>query len=221
MPDRRASLTRLLALSLVTASGCATILSGTTDEIKFDANVPNVRLTVEGEYKGVLPQTVTISRHFINGRSFLVKFEAPGYETQEFQLKREFNWVAVLDITSVLTSGGIDLMTGALMKFSPNEYHVEMQKKGKKVSGFERSRRLWSYALVNYERLRTDLTRGGGEYLDGLALALSGVPGPDAAIKEQVLRHAPELLAASGAHQFVHRLNDLLASDPDLRAYQI
>src|SRR5262249_34723498 len=159
---------------------------------------------------------------FINGRSFLVKFEAPGYETQEFQLKREFNWVAVLDITSIPTSGGIDLATGALMKFTPTEYHVEMQRRGKKASGFERSRRLWLYAGANYERLQMDLVRGGGEYLDGLALALSGAPGgAEAAIKEHALRQAPELLQASGAHDFVHRLNDVLANHPSLHVYRM
>jgi hypothetical protein len=213
-----------LASALIQLSGCATILSGTTDTLTFDANVPNVRLTVEGEDKGVLPQTVTVSRHFINGRSFLVKFEAPGYETQEFQLKREFNWVAVLDITSVLTSGGIDLMTGALMKFTPTDYHVQMVKRGKnpRSSDLERSRRLWLYALTNYGGVQMDLIHGGGEYLDSLASALGGSrPGADVAIREHALRHAPTLLEASGAHDFVHRLNDVLAVDPGLRAYQI
>jgi len=210
------------AFALTQLGACATILTGTTDTLSFDANVPGVRLTVEGEFKGVLPQTVTVSRNFINGRSFLVKFEAAGYETQEFQLKREFNWVAVLDITSVLTSGGIDLMTGALMKFTPTEYHVEMRKNGKSSAEFERSKRLWGYALMNYQKVQMDLIHGGGEYLDSLAFGLSGGQrGAQSAIREQALRHAPRLLEASGAHDFVRRLNDLLESDPSLRAYRI
>jgi len=102
-----------LAWGLIQLGGCGTIFTGTTDEIKFSANVPGVRLTIDGQYKGELPLTVVQSRGFMNGESFKAKFEAPGYETQEFQLKRQFNTVAVLDITSITTSGGIDFLTGS------------------------------------------------------------------------------------------------------------
>jgi len=38
------------------------------------------------------------------------------------------------------------------MKFSPDEYHVQMMKKGKSPGSaeFERSMRLYRYALMNY-----------------------------------------------------------------------
>ena len=207
---------------LLSLGGCATLFTGTTDELKFNANVPGVRLTIDGQYKGVLPQTVTQSRDFMHGQEFMVKLEAPGYETQEFKLKRQFNWVALLDITSVPTSGGIDYYTGALMQFEPREYHIQMRKRGKGSVEFERDKRVWSYALSNYRRVQSDLVRGGGEYLDSLASALSGTRGgADAVISERALRHAPELLEASSAHDFIRRLNAVLASDQGLRAYQM
>ena len=202
--------------------GCATLFTGTTDELKFNANVPGVRLTIDGQYKGVLPQTVVQSRDFMHGQEFMVKLEAPGYETQEFQLKRAFNWVALLDITSVPTSGGIDYYTGSLMHFEPREYHIQMRKKGKGSAEFEREKRLWSYALVNYRRLQMELARGGGEHLDSFASALSGTRGgADFLIAEQALRHASALLEASGPHDFIHRFNDMLAADPSLRVHQM
>lgn len=212
----------LLAPALAPLVGCATIFTGTTDEIKFNANVPGVRLSIDGELKGTLPLAVTQSRDFMHGQEFRVKLEAPGYETQEFQLKREFNWVAILDITSVPTSGGIDYYTGSLMHFEPREYHVQMRKKGKGSAEFERGKRLWHYALVNYRRVQMDLARGGGEYLESLASVLSGTRGGmDSVIAEHALRNAPRLLDASSAHDFIHRLNDTLASDPRLRVYQM
>jgi len=218
----------LLALPLVSAliqlNGCATIFTGTTDTLKFDANVPGVRLTIDGQYKGQLPQTLTMSRNFMNGLQFKAKFEAAGYETQEFQLKREFNYVAILDVTSITTSGGIDLLTGSLMKFSPNEYHVQMLKKGASAGSteFERSKRLYRYALMNYRNLQRDIIHGGGEYLVSFASALSGARGrTDSVITEQALRNAPVLLEASGAHDFIHRFNDMLANHPSLRVYQM
>ena len=207
---------------LLSLGGCATLFTGTTDELKFNANVPGVRLTIDGQYKGVLPQTVVQSRDFMHGQEFRVKVEAPGYETQEFQLKRAFNWVALLDITSVPTSGGIDYYTGSLMHFEPREYHIQMRKKGKGSAEFEREKRLWRYALVNYRRVQQDVSRGGGEHLESFASALSGTRGgADALIVEQALRHAPALLEASGPHDFIHRFNDMLAADPSLRVYQM
>ena len=207
----------LLACNLMT--GCGTIFTGTTDEIKFTANIPGVRLTIDKEPKGQLPVTVTQSRGFMNGETFTATFEAPGYETQEFRLKRQFNWVAVLDITSIPTSGGIDFITGSLMHFEPKEYHIQMVKKGKGSAEFEREKRVWRYALVNYRRIQADLARGGGEHLESFAQTVSGRAG--SAIAEHALRNSQVLLEASGPHDFVHRFNGTLANDPGLRAYAI
>jgi hypothetical protein len=212
----------LLSSALMQLSGCATIFTGTTDEIRFNANVPGVRLSIDGQLKGTLPVTLTQSRDFMHGQEFRVKLEAPGYETEEFQLKRQFNWVAILDITSVPTSGGIDYYTGSLMHFEPREYHIQMRKRGKGSAEFERSKRLWRYALVNYRKMQTDILRGGGEYLESFASAVGGTrAGADSSIAEQALRHAPALLEATGPHDFVHRFNDMLADHPGLRVYQM
>jgi hypothetical protein len=220
-------LNRLLAaLPLVSAlmllNGCATIFTGTSDEIKFHANVPGVRLSIDGKDKGVLPVTVTQSRDFMHGQEFKVKLEATGYVTQEFQLKRQFNWIALLDITSIPTSGGIDYYTGALQRFEPNEYHIQMQKKGKGSADFDRDKRVWGYALVNYRRLQSDLARGGDEYLESFASSLAGTRGGiDSVIAEHALRNARTLIEASDPHDFIHRFNGVLASHPGLRVYQL
>jgi hypothetical protein len=176
-------------------------------------------LSIDGQPKGTLPLAIAQSRDFMHGQEFKVKLEAPGYETQEFQLKRAFNWVALLDITSVPTSGGIDYYTGALMQFDPREYHVQMRKKGKGSAEFEREKRLWRYALVNYRRLQQDLARGGGEHVDSFASALGG--GASSLITEQALSHAPVLLGAAGPHDFIYRFNDMLASHPTLHVYRM
>jgi hypothetical protein len=222
-------LTRLLpALPLVLAlthlNGCATLFTGTTDTLKFDANIPRVRLTVDGQYKGELPLTLKMSRDFMHGQEFMAKFEKAGYATQEFMLKREFNFVAILDITSLPTSGGIDYWTGSLMKFSPTEYHVQMLKKGRSADSaeFERSKKLYRYVLMNYRNLRMDIARGGGEYLASFVVILSGQQGgTDSIITEQTLRTAPVLLNASSAHDFIRRFNDMLAGNAYLRDYRM
>src|SRR3954470_14972947 len=111
-----------LAMAAALLSGCATIFTGTTDTLRFDSNVGGVRLTVDGRYEGELPLTIDMSRNFMGGKQFMAKFERQGYATQEFQLSREFNTVAILDISCTIISGGVDVLTGAMMRFSPHDY---------------------------------------------------------------------------------------------------
>lgn len=213
----------LVAAQVVTA-GCATIFTGTTDVLTFDANVTGVRLTVDGQYLGELPITLPMSRNFVGGRQFVAKFERGGYQTQEFLLKREFNAVAILDVTSIPTSGGVDVLTGALMKFSPRDYHVVMLPSGASARSteFQRSLRARHYALGSFRRVQADLARGGGEHLDALAAAIAdGDPVGSERIREEAMRSAPALIGASTADAFVARLDRVLSNDPALSAWRI
>jgi len=220
-PSLRFALLAAIALLL---GGCATLFTGTADTLTFDANVKGVRLTIDGEYQGELPLTVTVSRNFVGGRLFLVKFEKAGYATQEFTLHREFNPVAILDVTSLPVSGGVDVLTGALMKFSPRDYHVQMLRSGATPSSveFRRSLRVFAFALGSYRAIQKELARGGGAQLGVLAAAVAGDdPEGAARIIEESLRCTPILLGADSAHAFVERFRGMLAASPALRKYAI
>ena len=214
----------LLAAAALTLGGCATIFTGTTDTLTFNANVPGVRLTIDGQYRGELPITIPMSRNFVGGQQFFARFEREGYVTQEFKLKREFNAVAILDITSIPTSGGIDVLTGSLLKFSPNDYHVVMLAQGRSATSadFVRAVELYRYALVNWRSVQKDLARGGGESLRAFAAAICG---RDRAAAEAVyaasLRSAPLFAGASTAQELVERVNGLLAESAELRSHRI
>ncbi len=185
---------RLLPLSLLLA-GCATMFTGTTDTLSFDANVPGVRLSIDGRVEGELPLTFEMSRNFVGGKQFMAKFEKPGYQTQEFALSREFNTVAILDVSSTIISGGVDVLTGSIMRFAPKDYHVQMVREGRAES--QRTLDAVRFALSNWRRLQDDIARGGGEYLDAFA-SVAGPPDPAALSKA---------LAAEDAHGFARALS--------------
>lgn len=222
-PRSRIAAVALLAGAALALQGCATIFTGTKDTLAFSANVHGVRLWIDGQYKGELPLTVEQSRNFMNGEQFLARFERAGYQTQEFKLKREFNAVAILDVTSILTSGGIDILTGSLMKFAPREYQVQMLPAGKSAASpeFRRSVDLRRFALTNFRALQKDVARGGGERL---AAFTSMVAGGDAAaarlVERAALDGAPALVSAASAPAFVERLDGLLAGSPALAAWR-
>jgi hypothetical protein len=214
----------LLVAASIATGGCATMFTGTTDTLTFDANVPGVRLTIDGQYRGELPLALTMSRNFMGGQQFVARFERDGYAPQEFRLNREFNTVAILDVTSIPTSGGVDVLTGSLLKFSPTGYHVQMLEAGKSAASaeFRRSTTLWGYALVNHRNLQKDIARGGGPYLSSFASAVAaGDERAAALVREESLRSAGPLLAALAANEFVERFDAMLARHPALRAHRI
>lgn len=214
----------VLAAATLASSGCATIFTGTTDTLTFDANVPGVRLTIDGQYIGEMPITVPMSRNFVGGKQFIATFEKPGYVTQEFKLNREFNTVSILDVSSPLTSGGVDVLTGSLMKFSPKDYHVQMLPVGQSATSaeFRRVTGVYRFALVNFRSVQKDLARGGGEHLAAFAAAVSGGDTRGAAVVSvESLRNAPLLLGAATAPEFLARVGELLAASPELAAYTL
>jgi len=199
--------------------GCATLFTGQTDVLRFDANVPGVRLSIDGQYQGELPLELELSRNFVGGRQFLASFERDGYVPQAFPLAREFNTVAVLDVTSPLVSGGIDVLTGSLMRFDPLDYHVHMLAAGDRADGpgFRRSVEVAGFALANHRALQKDLARGGGEHLTGLGALLAGGAGELAGrVEAALLAEAGPLLAAPDAPAFLARLDGLVRARPDL-----
>lgn len=199
--------------------GCGTIFSGTKDNLTFDANVPGVKLSIDGRYRGELPLDLEMSRNFMGGQQFLARFEKEGFQTQEFKLDRTFNGLAILDISSPIISGGIDVATGALIRFSPKNYYVQMMPDGKSLASPEERRGTdrVRFALVNYSGLQKDIARGGGELLGTFAAVVGdGDASLALLVQEEMLRHSKALLAAPNAPTFVECFDRILAEHPTL-----
>jgi len=54
----------------------------------------------------------------------------PGYQEKTFQPQTNFNPVAILNLLSIL-GWGIDAATGALWKYDPTFYNIQLQKVSK------------------------------------------------------------------------------------------
>ena len=158
--------TTLVIISVILA-GCATIFSGTSDEISFSTNADPVRVYIDGLNVGYTPLKVAVEKKAGKGR--VVRFEKAGYKTQEFNLRNKFDAVAILDITSVITSGGIDVLTGAIMEYDPKQYHVEMLVNSEVILK-DQSKQLQfaSFVLTNADAIKENLAKGSGEALDTL-----------------------------------------------------
>ena len=132
------SVTTIVAVLFV-ISGCATIMSGTTQKVTFDSDPSGAKVVIgkkkkkDGEMTmvdsydaGVTPLTVELSRR----HSTIVQISMEGYKTKEVELKRKINnWVlGDVALTSPLSTS-IDTSTGACNEYKPGQYMVTLQPK--------------------------------------------------------------------------------------------
>ena len=74
-------------------TSCATILSGTSDEITFNSDPGGASIMLDGLKLGKTPATVSIKRPGFGNKEITLKLD--GYEDRTFMLQKEFNVMAI------------------------------------------------------------------------------------------------------------------------------
>jgi len=106
-------------------SSCATVFTGTRQTIQIVSNPPGAKILVDGIDRGSTPSAVSLKKGS-NGQ--LITLKANGYETKNFQPETSFNEVAILNLFNIIF-WGIDIATGALWKYDPKYYELELEQK--------------------------------------------------------------------------------------------
>jgi len=120
-------LTALLTGILLSATSCATIITGTKDKITFNSTPEGAKVMHKGVEKCTTPCTAEIPRSL--GKQ-MVTFEKEGFNSKEVKLTKTFNPVTLVNILLGGIIGlGIDTATGSITKYSPKEYKVELEAK--------------------------------------------------------------------------------------------
>ncbi len=111
----------LLTLTCLFFSSCATIFSGSKAKVTLDSDVRqpvNLRVDGQGYDNVILPRVIKVKRGF---NESVVTAETAGYPSTMLTIDKEFNPVAILNLTDVV-GWGIDAATGAMMKPENNYY---------------------------------------------------------------------------------------------------
>ncbi len=120
------------ALGLALLSGCASMQSGTTQEVKISSNPEGadvfVAVSKDNQYVnkvkvGQTPMTVRLAR-----KDGVVILEKDGFQQTVVPMNRGMNswvWGDIL-LTSPLSTS-IDTSTGAAYEYDPGEYMVDMK----------------------------------------------------------------------------------------------
>ena len=212
-------LTTFLALG-----GCATIFSDGEDVITFNSNVDKTKVFLDGIIIGETPLTLPIERRTANRK---LKFTKPGYQTQELPLSHKFNmnFGMLLDITGTvisLTPGAVDALSGNLIKYTPTEYHIEMEPEKNADHNLFRKRVVsMRFAAHNFFNIQRDLVTGEGEFLDCMKASFQILPAHQEAFREVLRANLDVLITADNGLEFWNHLNQLVKDDHRLKNYHL
>lgn len=114
---------RTILLVGLLLSGCATIFSGSSDQVEFKSMPEGARVEVNGVSVGRTPMTANIKR---NITAPTVQLKLNGYETQQILMQNSFNAVSLLNI--FFWPGFIvDAVTGTIMKQEVLSYEAKLE----------------------------------------------------------------------------------------------
>lgn len=114
----------VLSFALVT-SGCATLFTGSSDNIVFESDPSGAEILIDGIVVGRTPTTVSVKRPGMGDKQVTLRLD--GYSPVTFTLTKSFNSVAILNLASFI-GWGIDVLTGAVMKYDKRVYNVDMDR---------------------------------------------------------------------------------------------
>lgn len=122
-----------LSVAVVTllSASCATLFTGTSQDIKFTSEPEGAEIHVDGINMGTTPATVKVKKPgMLKDRKVTLKLE--GYEDKTFVLQTEFQLVSVLNLANFVF-WGIDVLTGSVMKYDKEEHNVVMESSNDQV----------------------------------------------------------------------------------------
>ena len=125
----------MIAFTAFVFTSCATILSGTSDEITFNSDPGGASIMLDGLKLGKTPATVSIKRPGFGNKEITLKLD--GYEDRTFMLQKEFNTMAICNLAG-WPGWVIDIITGSVMKYSKRNYDLDLDPKAFNLNELEK-----------------------------------------------------------------------------------
>lgn len=107
-------------------SACATIFSGTKEDISIDSDPPKAKIYVNDEYIGEAPVRTTFSKD----KGYLVTAKKEGYTDSTAGVSKRINNLMWLNLLGGMLCWGIDYLTGAMWTFEKDHVMVKLERKG-------------------------------------------------------------------------------------------
>lgn len=182
-------------------TACATIFDKTTDNISFTSEPSDANIYLNGRLMGKTPTSFQVNRSPLSGSMLQIAVEKEGYKRQAFELTKELNKIAIFNLCFV-ASWATDFFSGAAMRYSPTDYRIFLENEHAAYRPHEMG--VQKFALFNFEKIQEDIARGGGEYLESMALLTAPVDKKDALLKK--ILNESDYLKASSPSEMIYLL---------------
>jgi hypothetical protein len=113
-----------LGAAALMLSSCATVLTGTSDDITFNSTPGGAKIMIDGLEVGQTPAVVSVKRP--GNKTTKVTLQMKGYEDRSFALSSKFNMMACCN-TGNLLFWAIDFVTGSLFKYDKTNYKMDLE----------------------------------------------------------------------------------------------
>jgi hypothetical protein len=126
--DMKTALMALAMVFLVFLNSCATIISGTQQEVTV-SSTPKAKIEIKADsgllvYAGDSPAIVELPRKY----SYTVTVQASGYSSQTLIISKQFNaWFLGNLLLGGIVGGVVDAITGAMWNLEPSVVAVTLQ----------------------------------------------------------------------------------------------
>jgi len=164
-----------IVLGVTITGGCASIITGTTQEVVFQSNPEGAHVIIEGKVIGTTPLAYVLKKK--KGQSLV--FEKPGYKKLMVQLETRISAWFFGNIFSSYTSttgSSVDGLSGAMHEYSPSQYMVSLEVIGNGQLGGRvtnpKSQKTKEFIVMGYNNILSDLSKGQGAHLFSLLQSL-------------------------------------------------
>jgi len=159
----------LLGMGVFSIAGCATIMSGRSQEVSFHSNPEGSTVVVGGKIIGKTPLTTTLKK---SARQSL-EFRKEGYKTLSTVMDTSTSgWFWGNILIGGLLGSTTDGITGSIYKYSPSRYLVTLEPKNanqleRKTALSDRQKAI-QFIVMSYKSILEEVSKGEGPYLESL-----------------------------------------------------
>ncbi len=117
--------TILLALVIRLATGCATIVHGSSQDVNVSSSPDDAEVWVDGARIGKTPTRLTLKR----GESHLIKIQKEGFKDVMLKVDKQVSaWIIGNVIFGGIIGCGIDFISGGAYDLKPDRLDVNLSK---------------------------------------------------------------------------------------------
>lgn len=155
----------LLCVGTMCLTGCASIVSGRSQEVTFKSVPDGATVIISGREMGKTPFTTLLPRK--SGQT--ITFQKDGYKSESLPLATTVNgWFFGNIIFGGLPGSTTDSVSGAGTQYSPSFYQITLNPIAPVSSSTQQSSDVRTFIVGNYRNIVEDMEAGKGQYLTSL-----------------------------------------------------